>query len=129
MSEGGKPFEERKVDLPEWYPPVLNAVASRLGSVVYSSPETKMPDSNQSISQPLPTAFRELLVHFHRLSTPLRYKIATELKLLRDGDDLPPQQQWDLVLHRARDEGRLADLWKAVAANNPAFANRQNPFV
>jgi hypothetical protein len=70
-----------------------------------------------------------LLVHFHRLSTPVRYNIATKLGLLRDGDDVPPQQQWDLVFQRARDEKRLADLWNEIAAQDAVFAKRSNPFV
>jgi predicted phosphodiesterase len=129
MSEDGKMFQERRVDLPEWRPPSPIMVAPDTTSDVCSPLKTKMTAGNHSTSSPPPTAFRELLVNFHRLSTPVRYKIATELDLLRDGDDLPPQQQWDLVFQRAREEEKLAALWKAVAAHDTAFAKRQNPFT
>ena len=93
-----------------------------------SSLETNMSETNHTASPPPNMALRELLVHFHRLSTPVRYNISTKLKLLRDGDDLPPQQQWDLVFERASNEGKLADLWNEVAAHDPAFAKRPKPF-
>jgi hypothetical protein len=128
MAEDGKEFEERQVDLPEWRPPASIAVAPTDTYAVSCSTETKMPHKTQVPAILDPVAFRELLVHFHRLSTPVRYTIATQLKLLRDGDDVPPQQQWDLVFQRARDEGRLAELWQAVAAYDSALAQRPNPF-
>lgn len=62
------------------------------------------------------------------MSTPLRYTIATKLNLLRDGDDVPPQRQWDLVFQRAKDEKRLAALWSEVAVLVAGMATRQNPF-
>ena len=128
MADDGNRFEEYKVDLPEWQAPTPIVVAHRPDSVVCSSQEKKMSQKNQLGLQPPPIALREILVHFHRLSTPVRYIIATKLKLLRDGDDVPPQQQWDLVFQRAIDEEKLADLWKEVAAHDSAFAKRPNPF-
>lgn len=128
MSAQGKVFEERKVDLPAWAPPSEVRPQERADNVACPSSETTMVNDDQSASAVPPASFRELLVNFHRLSTPVRYKIATELSLLRDGDDLPPQQQWDLIFQRARDEGRLADLWRAVASNDNSFARRPNPF-
>lgn len=127
MAENGKMFEERKVELPEWQPAPQITLASRAEPVVSSS-EEKMPECGQPITPP-PSAFRELLVYFHRLSTPVRYNIATRLQLLRDGDDVPPQQQWDLVFRRARNEGKLKDLWKAVADHDATFAKRENPYL
>ena len=128
MSAEGNVFEERKVDLPRWAPPSEDSSQERAENVACPFPETQMVDNEQPIKAVPPAAFRELLVNFHRLSTPIRYKIATELGLLRDGDDLPPQQQWDLIFRRARDEGRLAELWRAVCANDNSFAKRPNPF-
>jgi hypothetical protein len=127
-TEKGDKFAECKVDLPEWYPSAEIPVASPAVSGV-SSVATTMPATNQQASSASPATFRELLVHFHRLSTPVRYNIATKLGLLRDGDDVPPQQQWDLVFQRARDEKRLADLWNEIAAQDAVFAKRSNPFV
>jgi hypothetical protein len=129
MAGNGARFEEYKVELPEWQAPLPISVAGPPASVVCSSLETKMPEKNQPISPPPKTGLRELLVHFHRLSTPVRYNISTKLGLLRDGDDVPPQQQWDLVFQRAADEGKLADLWREVAAHDSAFATRPNPFI
>jgi len=130
MSESGTAFEEYKVDLPEWnapQPSVRNSVASATPPVV-ASKGTNMIATSQPNGTVPPASFRELLVHFHRLSTPVRYNIATQLGLLRDGDDLPPQQQWDLVFQRAHDENRLADLWDAIARKDPVFGSRPNPF-
>jgi hypothetical protein len=128
MAENGAKFEEYKADLPEWYPPMAIPVASPTVSGV-SSATANMTAISQPPSAPPPAAFRELLVHFHRLSTPVRYTIATKLELLRDGDDVPPQQQWDLVFQRARLENRLADLWKEIASIDASFAKRPNPFA
>ncbi len=129
MAADGEIFEERKVDLPEWAPAASIAVVSDSDPGVVSPPEKKMPENDQPNPIAQAVAMRELLVHFHRLSTPLRYNIATALKLLRDGDDVPPQQQWDLVFQRAQDEGKLAELWKAVSAHDAAFGKRSNPFI
>lgn len=126
-AENGANFEEYKVDLPEWHPPSPIVVAAQPNSGV-SSVTMKPSATDRTTSLPPPAAFRELHVHFHRLSTPVRYTIVTELGLLRNGDDLPPQQLWDLIFQRARDENRLADLWNAVAAKDAAFAMRKNPF-
>ncbi len=123
----GANFEEYKVNLPEWHPPVVIQMASVTASGV-SSATANMTVISQSASTPSSAAFRELLVHFHRLSTPVRYTIATKLELLRDGDDVPPQQQWDLVFKRAREDNRLGKLWDAVAEYDIGFASRENPF-
>jgi hypothetical protein len=128
MSVTGAAYEEYKVDLPEWYPPTPITISPPAPFEVSSSP-TIMPAPSPSAPSPPAAAMRELLVHFHRLSTPVRYNIATKLGLLRDGDDVPPQQQWDLVFQRARDEGRLKELWAEVASVEAAFAARPNPFA
>jgi hypothetical protein len=123
----GEQFEVREIDLPEWAPPEINRPKNN--NIPVSSPAQATMD--EKIIQPQrdpSTALRELLVHFHRLSTPVRYRIATDLGLLRDGDDFPPQQQWDLVFQRARIEHLLGKLWSAVAQNSPTFRDRTNPY-
>ena len=125
---GGKDFEEYSVKLKEWHrpEPVVIPIAPAIISGV-SSISVNVTVTSQTASTS-PTVFRELLVHFHRLSTPVRFSIVNKLGLLRDRDDLPPQQLWDLVFKRAREEHRLAELWGEIAKIDGAFAKRPNPF-
>jgi predicted phosphodiesterase len=128
MSEKGEKFDERKVDLPEWKSSTAPiGVACSTSPVVCSESKEMAAEKKPTTTVPA-EVLREILVHFHRLSTPVRYNIATTLGLLRDGDDLPPQQQWDLVFKRACDERKLDELWKAIAAKDIAFSQRPNPF-
>jgi predicted MPP superfamily phosphohydrolase len=84
-------------------------------------------DSDSSENE---VAQRELLVHFFRLGTPLRFLAATEANLIRDGDDtMEPRVMWAQVFRRAVDEGKLADFWSAVAKHSTELRDRQNPFT
>jgi len=126
----GKDFEEYKIDLKEWHfqvPTTIPMASPPLPAV--SSVPASMTATSQPASTPPPPAFRELLVHFHRLSTPVRYSVVTKLGLLRERDDLPPQQLWDLIFKRAREENLLPELWNEVASKDPTLAKRSNPFT
>ncbi len=126
---GGKDFEEYRINLKEWnrpVPVVIPIAPAPISGV--SSGSAKMTVTSQPASTP-PMVLRELLVHFHRLSTPVRFKIVTKLGLLRDRDDFPPQQLWDLVFKRAREENRLSEMWDEIAKIDTSFAKRPNPFI
>lgn len=128
MATDNRPFEERIVDLTEWQRPTRIPVAISAESNVYCQQNAMTSEKVQTDETTTSPAFRELIVYFHRLSTPVRYKISTDLNLLLDGDDVPPQQQWDLVFKRAREGNRLGELWDAVAKYDTVFASRGNPF-
>lgn len=129
-STGGE-FEERIVDLPEWIAPVETKMATSAANVVCSVPAAMTATMNNEKQSPQvpPNALRELIVYFHRLSTPIRFRIATDLGLLRDGDDLPPLKLWDLVFQRAIEENKMHSLWQAVAQFDANFSKRPNPFL
>jgi len=128
MAPDNRAFDERNVELPEWQSPSRIPMAISGEPGVYSGQDAMMSEKGKIVETLATPALRELIVYFHRLSTPLRYRISTDLKLLRDGDDVPPQQQWDLVFKRAQEESLLGALWDAVAKFDSSFASRGNPF-
>lgn len=127
----GNAFEERIIDLPDWRrsPETLSSKMCDIAVTSEEKNRVEMPKPDSPNDDESFVSIRELLVYFHRLSTPIKYIIATKLELLRDGDDLPPQKQWDLVFERAIKEKKLGELWKAVAEHDAQFATRQNPFL
>jgi predicted MPP superfamily phosphohydrolase len=131
-NEDDNTVDEHLIQLPAWTP------TSREAAVVSTakkddkssvSTEPAMPTAESSTPSSMELAQRELLVHFFRLGSPLRYTTAYEAGLLRDGDDsLPPQTMWAEVFRRASAEQALEKFWDAVAARTPELKDKQNPF-
>lgn len=126
LSSAGTDFEEFLFDLPDWEAPG-SPQAQGVDSGAPSS-EAAMTASNDAAASK-PGARRLLVVHFFGLGTPARYNIATALNLLREGDDqFKGHELWSKVLDRAHREGKLAQLWQAVAEKDPDLGSTTNPF-
>ena len=113
-------------------------VAPRTGDVTILVKETAEHSSRDegimAASEATPDAReiaqRELLVHFFRLGTPMRFAAAVEADLVRDGDDTKdPREMWAEVFQRAVVEERLALFWVAVAKRSKELYGRPNPFA
>jgi hypothetical protein len=83
----------------------------------------------QPVSEPLRDARRQLAFAFSSLAYQHRLSVARELGLLDPAArDLPDQRLFEVILGRALEENRLADLWSTVRrarGEDPA----PNPFV
>jgi 3',5'-cyclic AMP phosphodiesterase CpdA len=129
-NEDDQPFDEHRLKVALWTPPVPQTLVVRVASPTPCSTvnepldEAAMPTSTDN-------AQRELLVHFFRLGTPDRYAAAGEAGLLRDGDDsMQPQAMWAEVFRRATIEPEgLAKFWYAVASRASELKGSKNPFV
>jgi calcineurin-like phosphoesterase family protein len=72
---------------------------------------------------------RDLVVNFFSLPTPKRYKVVSDVGLIRDGDDsLDPQTMWAEIFKRSEVELKMADLWDAIASNSTPMIQEKNPF-
>ena len=119
-NEDDVPVDEHFIPLPPMASP---------GSVVGPSSGPPMTTPQPHSEEHVEGARRQLLVHFFRLGTPLRFAAAGEAGLVRDGDDsLHPQVMWAQVFRRAEEEQRLGRFWTAVARHSPALSELRNPF-
>lgn len=125
-TEDDREVDEHRIPLPD------AQAGGSIGTQIFSNFHgVTTPVSPQAMpsAEHVQGARRELLVHFFRLGTPLRFAAAAEAGLIRDGDDsLHPQAMWAEVFRRAENENVLALFWSAVARHSPALRSLQNPF-
>jgi predicted phosphodiesterase len=129
--ENEAPFREEFLPLPPWK---TTATAEKKTSrptasdEIYSCGQMAAQEASATTAS-AHTARRQLVVHFFGLGVPLRYAVTSELGLWREGDDkFKGQEMWMQILKRAEAEGNLADLWEAVAKQDPEFRKLANPF-
>lgn len=129
-NEYDEPAEKTEIAIPAWTAPSKDGMIVSVGkegrTAESEGDSVASADASAAVAE---AAKRELLVHFFRLGTPLRYTTAFEAGLLRDGDDaLPPQTMWAEVFRRAAAEDVLAKFWDVVAAKAPGLKEKANPF-
>ncbi len=75
-------------------------------------------------------ASRKLVYRFMRLPEHIQNEIAVSLDLSNTEDsNRSTEEQVSLILHRAKEKGKLADLWKRVESNYPDGEPYNNPFL